>query len=85
MRIFAAMGAPRATPASSLIMFMVRSLEVVECQVEGVEIAPATLGQVGRLAIGDERHALLGDAAVRAQRRIEAGEVVAVAGSCRPR
>jgi hypothetical protein len=48
-------------------MFMAAfvSLEVIECQVEGVEVAPATtrLKRKGR-AIGDQWDALLGDAAV---------------------
>ena len=45
---------------------------MVQREVEGVEVAPAPLGSMSRqLAVDDQRHALLGDAAVRAQRRVE--------------
>jgi hypothetical protein len=51
---------------------------VVEGEVEGVEVAQAALsagpGPPGASTI--KRHLLLRDAAVRAQRRVEAGEVV---------
>ena len=51
---------------------------MVEREVEGVEVAPATQRvDVAELAIDDQRHALLGDAAVRAQRGIEPREVMA--------
>ena len=50
---------------------------MVEAEVERVEIAPATLRQVGCCAVRNQGHALLGDAAVRAQRRIEARKIVA--------
>ena len=50
----------------------------VEHQVEGVEVAPAPLGiDVLQAPVDDQRHPLLGDAAVRAQRHLERGEVVA--------
>src|SRR6185503_3440666 len=51
--------------------------EMVEAEIERVEVAPAALRQVGRCAIRDQRYALLGNAAVRAQRRVEARKVVA--------
>src|SRR5690349_16276783 len=51
--------------------------EMVEAEVERVEVAPAALWQVGRRPVRDQRHALLGDAAMRAQRRVEARQVVA--------
>src|SRR5579864_7652195 len=50
---------------------------MVESEIEGVEIAPPAHGQVGRRPIGDQGHALLGGPAVRAQGRVEAGQVVA--------
>src|SRR6478672_2944513 len=53
------------------------SRDMVEGEIEGIEVAPAPFRvDVAELAVDDQRHALLGDAAVRAQRRVEAGEVV---------
>ena len=47
-------------------------------RVEGVEVAPAARGQVHGAPVGDQRHTLLGNAAVRAQRHVEAGQIVPV-------
>src|SRR2546428_11793423 len=49
----------------------------VEREVEGVEVPDARAGVEPGAAIEHDRHALLGEPAVRAQRRIEAREVVA--------
>ena len=55
---------------------MQASCKVIEAEVERVEIAPAARGKVRCRTVGDQRNALLGDAAVRAQRRVESGQVV---------
>src|ERR1700687_5299193 len=79
MRIFSCSTRPARTWPRSAIMFMAASVswEVIECQVEGVEVAPAAtrLKRKGR-AIGNQGHALLGDAAMGAQGHVEAGKVV---------
>ena len=50
---------------------------MVEREVEGIEIAPApSCGKRGARAIGDQRNALLGDAAMRAQWNIQPGQIV---------
>src|ERR1019366_5312644 len=79
MRIFSCSTRPVRTWPRSAIMFMAAllSLEMIECQVEGVEVAPTTAQRQrkGR-AIGDQRHSLLGDAAVGTQRHVQPGKVV---------
>src|ERR1700694_2296257 len=53
------------------------SRKMVQGQVEGVEVAPpASRRKVSRQPVRDQRNLLLGDSAVRAQRRIEARKVV---------
>src|SRR5690348_2131590 len=52
-------------------------LDMIESPVEGVEVAPAALlVETCDRAIHDERDALFGQAAVRAQRCIEPGEIM---------
>src|SRR5690348_15131991 len=49
----------------------------IESEVEGVEVAPVpAVCRLGELAIADQRHVLLGDAAMAAQRLGQAGQVV---------
>src|SRR5580692_10329265 len=56
---------------------MASSGGTIEYPVEGVEVAPAPLVvEVGDATVHDERHRLLGDAAVRAQWRIEARQIM---------
>ena len=51
---------------------------MVEREIEDVEIAQPPRGiDVAQRPVEQQRHRLLGNAAVRAQRRVEAGEVVA--------
>src|SRR5215831_17277354 len=53
------------------------SVGMVQYPVEGIEVAPAPVDvEPRKAAIHDERHPLLREAAVRAQRRIETGEIV---------
>src|SRR5438309_1790767 len=52
------------------------SLRAIEHDVERVEIAEPAVRPVMHRAIEDERHPLLGDAAMRAQRCVETGEIV---------
>src|SRR5438045_9433444 len=52
---------------------------MIEAEIECVEIAPAARRQRVGGAVGEERHALFGDAAVRAQRRRESGQIVTIA------
>src|SRR5258707_3521049 len=54
------------------------SLEVVECDVDHVEVAQtrALRGGLRHGLAEDQRHDLFGEAAVRAQRHVETGEVV---------
>src|SRR5256885_17193617 len=69
----------RRTPSSYLISGVRPGLSsgMVQHPVEGIEVAPAPVGvEVLDAAIHHQRHRLLGEAAVRAQRRIEAREVV---------
>src|SRR6266480_3076440 len=49
----------------------------VEGQVEDVEVAQASAGSHGDGPVEHDRHALLGETAVRAQGRVEAREIVA--------
>src|SRR5690606_2025515 len=51
--------------------------EMVEGDVEDIEVAQPAGRQVGRRPVEKQRHHLLGDAAVGAQRRVQPGEVVA--------
>src|SRR6185295_3760741 len=81
MRILARSTAPCRTSRNSVIMFIAlhRSLQVIEREVERVEVAPAaSRRQSGGDPVGDERHLLLGYAAVRTQRRVESRQIVAV-------
>src|SRR5262245_27935212 len=60
-----------------IVSMSVLSGDEVEDEVEGVEVAPMARGAVGReLAIAQQRHLLLGDAAVAAQRLGQAREIV---------
>src|SRR5512135_132942 len=77
MRMVSCRGAAASDGRASFIAVVGGSGEMVEGEVEGVEIAPAPGGQVRRRPVGDQRHLLLGGTAVRAQRRVEAGEVMA--------
>src|ERR1700732_1732 len=52
------------------------SLHAVERDVEGVEVAEPAAGPIPHGTIEDERHALLRNSAMRAQRRTQAGEVM---------
>ena len=55
-------------------------------EVEGVEVAPAARRiERRRRAVDDQRHALLGDAAMRAQRRVEAATGRGATRWCRSR
>src|SRR5690606_27906984 len=69
------------SPLSAIVISSLRSgqrrrLRGVE---EGVEVAQGRLvRQIRQLAVDDERHRLLAQAAMRAQRLVERGEVVAV-------
>src|SRR5687767_11346812 len=51
--------------------------EVIEGDVENIEVSQAPLWHADRLAVEEQRNHLLGDAAVGAQRRVEAREIVA--------
>ena len=54
-----------------------RQLDVIQGEVEDVEVAqPPAGGHPGGGPVQQERHRLLADAAVRAQRGVEAGEIV---------
>src|SRR4051812_35442631 len=52
------------------------SIHVIERDVEDVEIAQLPVVRQHHLAVGDHRHGLLGDPAMRAQRLGQAGQVV---------
>src|SRR5688572_31836918 len=63
----------RRPPRSTLFPYTT----LFRSQVEGVEVAqPAVRVQAGQFAVQDQRHALLADAAMRAQGRVQAREVV---------
>ena len=70
-------------PASSVIMFI--AARPRHCRWLSARSNASKLrqrrpgGRASARAVGDQRHLLLGDAAVRAQRRVEAREVVPVA------
>src|SRR2546427_1809308 len=69
----------RRTPSSYLISGVRPGLlsGMVQHPVEGIEVTPAPVGlEVLDAAIHHQRHRLLREAAVRAQRRIQAREVV---------
>src|SRR3954453_4381292 len=48
----------------------------VEGEIEGVEVAPGTVDRGRELAVADQRHPLLGDAAMAAQRLGQSGQVM---------
>src|SRR5262245_19988146 len=81
MRIFSCRGAAARDSGSgnvALIFLAPAVSDMVEGEIENVEIAQASARRT-RLdrAVEHQRHALLGNAAMRTQRRIEAREIVA--------
>src|SRR4030095_9637764 len=81
IRIFSRNAWPFRTSFNSVIMFMTRSLslQIVERDVEGVEVAPSPAVGKRRCGTGrDQRHLLLGDSAMRARVRIVSREIVRI-------
>src|SRR6266567_3562408 len=65
------------TSPRSIVSMGVLSGDEVEGEVEGVEVAPLARRYIGdEFAVAEQRHLLLGDAAVAAQRFGEAREIV---------
>src|SRR5438477_10384801 len=77
MRMASSRGAAAEARARVVDEFMRGpSLRAIKRDVERVEVAEPAVRPVMHRAIEDERHPLLGRAAVRAQGRVETGEVV---------
>mmetsp|Transcript_5274 Transcript_5274/g.19787 ORF Transcript_5274/g.19787 Transcript_5274/m.19787 type:complete len:465 (+) Transcript_5274:979-2373(+) len=74
-----AASAPRPATVRTGLWKTCMSVRVVEQQLEGIEIAqPAPGGLGGDAAVEQQRHLLLGQAAMRAQRHVQRAEVVAL-------